>query len=145
LIIPRGEKFDREGIIDFDCDIWIPAARPDVLHEGNQQRLKARLVVEAANIPLTYGAEKYLHEQGVLCIPDLIANPGGVICAAMEYRGEILVQSEVFAVIEEKVRHNTQLILEESRKKQIMPREAAMNYAVGRVEKAMSFKRWSIY
>jgi len=142
---PRGEKFDRDGIIDFECDIWIPAARPDVLNEDNVHRLKARLVVEGANIPLTYGAEKYLHKKGICCIPDLIANPGGVICAAMEYRGDILVESEVFAVIEEKVRRNTQLILEESRAKKIMPRDAAMNFAVGRVEKAMSFKRWSIY
>ena len=42
----RGKKFDRDGIIDFDCDIWIPAARPDVVHEDNVHRLKARLVVE---------------------------------------------------------------------------------------------------
>jgi glutamate dehydrogenase (NAD(P)+) len=63
---PSGEKFDPDGIIDFDCDIWIPAARPDVVHEDNVQRLKAKLVVEGANIPLTYGAEKYLHDRGVL-------------------------------------------------------------------------------
>ena len=40
---PKGKKFDRDGIIDFDCDIWIPAARPDVVHEDNVHRLKARL------------------------------------------------------------------------------------------------------
>jgi glutamate dehydrogenase (NAD(P)+) len=142
---PGGDKFDRDGIIDFDCDIWVPAARPDVVHEDNVQRLKARLVVEGANIPLTYGAEQYLHEQGVLVIPDFIANPGGVICSAMEYRGEILVESEVFKVIEDKVRHNTRLVLEESGAKKIMPRDAAMHLAVARVEKAMSFRRWSIY
>ena len=100
-------------------------------------------MVEGANIPLTPGAEKYLHEQGVLCIPDFIANSGGVICAAMEYRGKI--ESEAMEVIEKKVRTNTRLVLEESRTKNILPREAAMNLAVTRVEKAMSFKRWSIY
>lgn len=142
---PMAEKFDRDGIIDFDCDIWIPAARPDVVHEDNVHRLKARLVVEGANIPLTFGAEKYLHDKGILCIPDFIANPGGVICSAMEYRKEILIQSEVFEVIEAKVRHNTQAVLDESRTRNIMPREAAMHLAVARVEKAMSFKRWSIY
>jgi glutamate dehydrogenase (NAD(P)+) len=142
---PKGQKFDRDGIIDFDCDIWVPAARPDVVHEDNVHRLKAKLVVEGANIPLTYGAEKYLHEKGVLVIPDFIANPGGVICSAMEYRREILVQSEVFEVIKEKVRYNTRLVLEESRAKKIMPRDAAMHLTVQRVERAMSFKRWSIY
>jgi len=107
------------------------------------ERLKAKLVVEGANIPLTEGAEKYLHEKGVLCIPDFIANSGGVICAAMEYRGKI--ESEAMEVIEKKVRTNTRLVLEVSRLKKITPREAAMNLAVTRVEKAMSFKRWSIY
>jgi glutamate dehydrogenase (NAD(P)+) len=140
---PQGEKLDRDAIVDFDCDIWIPAARPDVVNENNMDRLKAKLVVEGANIPITYGAEKYLHEKGVLCIPDFIANSGGVICAGMEYRGKI--ESEALEVIEKMVRRNTQLVLEDSRAKKILPREAAMNLAVGRVEKAMSFKRWSIY
>jgi glutamate dehydrogenase (NAD(P)+) len=140
---PGGEKFDRDAIVGFDCDIWIPAARPDVVTEDNVRQLKAKMVVEGANIPLTEGAEKYLHDQGVLCIPDFIANSGGVICAGMEYRGKI--ESEALAVIENKVRTNTRLVLEESRIKKITPREAAMNLAVTRVEKAMSFKRWSIY
>jgi len=140
---PDGEKSDRDAIVGFECDIWIPAARPDVVTEKNMERLKAKLVVEGANIPLTEGAEKYLHDKGVLCIPDFIANSGGVICAAMEYRGKI--ESEAMEVIEKKVRTNTRLVLEESRLKKITPREAAMNLAVTRVEKAMSFKRWSIY
>jgi glutamate dehydrogenase (NAD(P)+) len=140
---PDGEKLDRDAIVGFECDIWIPAARPDVVTENNVERLKAKLVVEGANIPLTPGAEKYLHDKGVLCVPDFIANSGGVICAAMEYRGKI--ESEVLEVIEKKVRANTRLVLEESRVKKITPRKAAMNLAVTRVEKAMSFKRWSIY
>ena len=140
---PEGQKFDRDAIVGFDCDIWIPAARPDVVHKDNMQQFKAKLVVEGANIPLTPEAEKYLHEKGVLCIPDFIANSGGVICAAMEYRGKI--ESEAIEVIEKMVRTNTRLVLEESRTKNILPREAAMNLAVTRVQKAMSFKRWSIY
>jgi glutamate dehydrogenase (NAD(P)+) len=140
---PAGQKFDRDAIVGFDCDIWIPAARPDVINKNNMDRLKAKLVVEGANIPITHEAEKYLHEKGVLCIPDFIANAGGVICAAMEYRGKI--ESEAIAVIEKMIRSNTRLVLEESRTKQITPRKAALNLAVTRVKKAMSFKRWSIY
>jgi glutamate dehydrogenase (NAD(P)+) len=140
---PRGEKFDRDGIIDCACDIWIPAARPDVVHEDNVHRLKARLVVEGANIPLTEGAELYLHEHGVVVIPDFIANSGAVICSSIEYRGA--TDWEVMDIIKEKVRWNTKLVLEDSRTKKIMPREAAMDLALGRLEKAMSFKRWSIY
>jgi glutamate dehydrogenase (NAD(P)+) len=140
---PKGEKFDRDAVVGFNCDIWIPAARPDVVNEDNMQRLQAKMVVEGANIPVTEGAEKYLYEKGVLCIPDFIANSGGVISAAMEYRGKI--ESEAIEIIQDKVRTNTRLILEEARNKNIPPREAAMNLAVGRVERAMSYKRWSIY
>jgi glutamate dehydrogenase (NAD(P)+) len=140
---PKGQKFDRDEVIDFDCDVWIPAARPDVLNKDNVHRLKARLVVEGANIPVTYGAEKYLHDKGVICVPDFIANPGGVICAAMEYQGA--TQAAVFQAIEEKVRRNTQLVLEESRIKKIMPRDAANNLAFQRVKKAMALRRWSIF
>ncbi len=140
---PSGDKFDREAAIDFPCDIWIPAARPDVINEDNVHRLQTRLVVEGANIPLTPGAEKILHERGVLCVPDFIANCGGVICAAMEYRGA--QASEVFNVIADKVKHNTRLVLEISKSKNILPREAAMNLALQRVKTAMSFKRWSIF
>jgi len=140
---PRGQKFSRDDIIDVDCDIWIPAARPDVLNEANVRRLQAKLVVEGANIPVTYGAEHYLHERGILCIPDFIANAGGVICAAMEYRGS--TPGAVFEAIAEKVRHNTRLVLEESRTRKILPRDAAVNLAVRRVKKAMAFKRWSIF
>ncbi len=140
---PKGEKFDREAILDFDCDIWIPAARPDVVTEDNVHRLKARLVVQGANIPFTYGAEQILHEKGVLCVPDFIANCGGVICAAMEYRGA--TESDVFDVIEEKVKRNTRLVLDEARKNRILPRDAALEFATRQVKKAMSYKRWSIF
>jgi glutamate dehydrogenase (NAD(P)+) len=140
---PKGEKLDRDAVIDCDCDIWIPAAQPDVVNEDNVHRLKAKLVIQGANIPFTYGAEKYLHEKGVLCVPDFIANAGGVICAAMEYRGAS--QTAVFQAIEEKVRHNTRVVLEEAKTKKILPRDAAIALAVQRVKKAMAYKRWSIF
>lgn len=140
---PRGQKFPREEVIAFDCDIWIPAAQPDVVHAGNVQRLKARLVVQGANIPITYEAEKYLHDKGILCVPDFIANAGGVICAAMEYAGA--TQAAAFAAIEEKVSYNTRLVLEEAKRRQILPREAALDLAVTRVKKAMTTRRWGLF
>ncbi len=140
---PQGQKYGRDRVIDFEGDIFIPAARPDVVNEANVHRLKARLVVQGANIPVTPGAERYLHDQGVLCVPDFIANAGGVICAAMEYEGAS--PAAVFAAITEKVTRNTRLVLEESKSRKILPREAAVQLAVGRVKKAMAFKRWSIF
>ena len=140
---PDGEKRDADAIIDIECDIWIPAARPDVIHEDNVQRLNAKMVVEGANIPITYGAEKLLHERGILCVPDFIANAGGVICAAMEYQGAS--QAAAFASIEEKLRRNTREVLETANREKILPRDASLMMARKRVNKAMSFRRWGIF
>jgi glutamate dehydrogenase (NAD(P)+) len=138
-----GAQLDRDAVVDVECDIWIPAARPDVVNKSNVHRLKTKLVVEGANIPFTYEAEKYLQENGVLCVPDFIANAGGVICAAMEYRGSS--QAAAFETIEEKLRRNTAQVLEEAERKQILPRDAALELATERVKKAMGYRRWSLF
>jgi glutamate dehydrogenase (NAD(P)+) len=138
-----GEKRDREAIIDIESDIWIPAARPDVIHEDNVHRLNTRMVVEGANIPITHGAEKILQDKGILCVPDFIANAGGVICAAMEYQGAS--EAAALASIEEKLRRNTVEVLSISKRDQILPRDASIKMARKRVDKAMSYRRWSIF
>jgi len=130
-------------VVDIPCDIWIPAARPAVVSEDNVARLRTRLVVQGATIPFTPGAERYLHERGVLCVPDFIANAGGVICAAMEYRGAS--ESAVFATIADKVRRNTQEVLERSRCEGVLPRQAAIELAEQRVRTAMGYRRWSLF
>jgi glutamate dehydrogenase (NAD(P)+) len=99
--------------------------------------------LQGANIPFTAGAERLLHQRGVLVVPDFIANAGGVICAALEYRGA--TQSAAFAAIAEKVGANTEAVLAAARAKGIPPREAALELAVERVKKAMSLRRFSIF
>lgn len=136
---PAGRKLDRDAILDVPCDIWIPAARPDVLTESNVGRLKARLVAEGANIPATVEAEQALHRNGTLVIPDFIANAGGVICAAIEYRSGS--EAQVFAAIEEKISTNTRHVLAASRESNVMPRAAASDLAERRVRRAMEFRR----
>jgi glutamate dehydrogenase (NAD(P)+) len=136
-------RLESDAVIDVECDIWIPAARPDVIHEENVQRLNTKLVVEAANIPFTRGAEQYLHERGILCVPDFIANAGGVICAAMEYHGAS--ESSAFESIEEKLRRNTEQVLKIAVKEKITPREASLRMALERVQKAMSYRRFSTF
>jgi len=137
-----GQILARDDVIDVECDIWIPAARPDVINETNVARLNTRLVVEGANIPCTAGAEKFMYDHGILYVPDFIANAGGVICAAMEYQGA--GESAALAAIAEKVSRNTRLVLERSQAENIPPRQAAVEMAEERVRKAMSFRRWAI-
>ena len=138
---PDGETGDRDAVIDIPCDIWIPAARPDVIHADTVDRLDTKLVVQGANIPATEAAERRLHERGVLVVPDFIANAGGVICGAVEYAGG--GEAEAVRTIEEKVAANTREVLEQAARDGAPPRDAANAMAEARVRRAMSFRRWS--
>ncbi|MEN8175940.1 MAG: glutamate dehydrogenase, partial [Pseudomonadota bacterium] len=140
---PDGTRLDRDAVVAIECDIWIPAARPDVIHAGNVDQLKTKMVLEGANIPVTDEAERLLHERGVLCVPDFIANAGGVICAAMEYKGA--TESAALQTIRDKLRRNTRLVLEGARERGVLPRQAAAELARERVEKAMSLRRYSLF
>jgi glutamate dehydrogenase/leucine dehydrogenase len=135
-----GRAADGEALIGLDCEIWIPAARPDVIHEGNADRLRARMVVPGANIPITAAAEAMLHERGVLMVPDFIANAGGVICGAVEYRGG--TEAEALTTIAAKVRANTELVLRRASELRIPTRRAAVDLALERVRRAMRLRRW---
>ena len=138
-----GERFEREAIINVECDIWIPAARPDVINADNVSQLKTKLIVQGANIPTTHEAETMLSKQGILYVPDFIANAGGVICAAMEYHGAN--ENAALATIAEKVRRNTKLVLTRAKEENIETRQAAIEMAMERVQKAMSFRRFSTF
>jgi glutamate dehydrogenase (NAD(P)+) len=135
-----GGTADPEAVLDVECDVWIPAARPDVVREDNVHRLRTRMVAQGANIPCTPGAERALAERGVLVLPDFIANAGGVICAAVEYRGGDA--SQAFAEIESKITENTERVLTSAHERGALPREAAVALAQERVTAAMAYGRW---
>lgn len=137
---PRGQKGKPDAIISVPCDIWIPAARPDVIREDNVSQLDCKIVLQGANIPVTNGAETLLHERGVLCVPDFIANAGGVICASVEYHGG--TETNAFAAIEERLRFHTRQVLKNAKEEKIKPRVAAVALAEERIRKAMGLTRW---
>ena len=140
---PAGEPVKRDQAVEMECDLLIPAARPDVINAENASRIAAKLIVPGANIAITADAEHYLHDAGVLCLPDFIANAGGVICAAMEYQGA--PESTVFPVIADKVGRNTRAVLEDAERRAILPRQAATEMAEARVRRAMQFRRHNIF
>lgn len=137
----QGKMLPPDDIIGIACEIWVPAARPDIIHGGNVDRLRARLVLQGANIPLTAEAEAILHRRRVLSVPDFIANAGGVICAAVEYHGG--TRAAALQTIEEKIRSNTRQVLEAAAASGDPPRRAAVALAEQRVRAAMSYRRWS--
>ena len=136
---PQGRVIDREALVGVECEIWIPAARPDTLTAENVSRLKARLVLQGANIPATEAAEEWMHAHGVLSVPDFVANAGGVICAAVEYHGG--TERQAMETIEERIRGNTQETLERARAGHLLPRQAAIEMARQRIEEAMRYHR----
>jgi glutamate dehydrogenase/leucine dehydrogenase len=134
-----GQPLDGDRLVGVDCDIWIPAARPDVLTAENVVHMRAKLVLQGANIPATEAAEQWMQAHGILSIPDFIANAGGVICAAVEYHDG--TQSQAFTTIAEKIHANTTEMLAQMKQQQILPREAAVQMARRRVEEAMAYHR----
>ncbi|MBI3108510.1 MAG: Glu/Leu/Phe/Val dehydrogenase, partial [Candidatus Rokubacteria bacterium] len=136
---PAGSPMKSEDVIAVECEIWIPAARPDTLTADNVGRLRAKLVLQGANIPATDSAEEEMHARGIPNLPDFVVNAGGVICAAVEYHGG--TQAQAFAGIEERIRANTAEVLERCRTHHLRPRQAATQMVRSRIDEAMQYRR----
>ena len=130
-----GKVLPNKKLFELDVNVLIPGALPDVITKENVNKIKAKIVVEAANIPTTPQLEEHLHKRGILVVPDFVANAGGVISSYAEYRG--YPKKRMFELVEGKIKRNTKLVLEESKNKKIIPRNAAMLIAQKRVRDAM--------
>jgi glutamate dehydrogenase (NAD(P)+) len=82
-----GASFVEDGaaLLEAECDILIPAALEGVIHKGNAGGVKAPLIVEAANGPITFGGDEILRAKGAVIIPDMFANAGGVTVSYFEW------------------------------------------------------------
>jgi glutamate dehydrogenase (NAD(P)+) len=83
--LPGADAIDREVVLELDVDLLVPAAVEGVIHSGNASRIAARVVVEGANGPTTAAADEILDERGVVVVPDILANSGGVIVSYFEW------------------------------------------------------------
>src|SRR5438477_2846245 len=82
---PGAEAISSEALIELQCDILIPAALENQITMQNAERVKARIVAEAANGPTTPDADLLLHNRGIMVIPDVLANAGGVTVSYFEW------------------------------------------------------------
>ena len=80
-----AEQIDHDELVALECDVFIPAALGGMIHSDNADRLRCRMMVEGANTPTTPKADEILNGNGVLIIPDVLANAGGVIVSYFEW------------------------------------------------------------
>ncbi|MDX6652075.1 MAG: glutamate dehydrogenase [Solirubrobacterales bacterium] len=79
------EEIDPDDLLAIECDVFIPAALGGMIHEGNADRMRCRVIVEGANSPTTPAADEILEGKGVYIIPDVMANAGGVVGSYFEW------------------------------------------------------------
>ena len=80
-----GESISNNDLLELDCDILIPAAIDRVIHADNSPRVKAKVIIEAANHPLTPEADDILNDRGIRIVPDILVNAGGVVVSYFEW------------------------------------------------------------
>lgn len=131
-----GKKMSRDAIFTIPVDILIPASVTDVIHNKNKDKIKAKIIVEGANIPMSERIEDELFKKGILIVPDFVANAGGVISSYAEYRG--YHPKKMFEIVEKKITETTRSVLEKSIKENINPRRVALEIAQAKVET----KKW---
>lgn len=126
-----GKVLPSKDIVGIEADVLVTAAIPDLIKPSNVSQVKASLVVEGSNIPMTPQLEETLHKRGVLVVPDIVANAGGVISSYAEYKGRN--PDRMFHLVKGKIRKNTNIMLAHAKNKKVKPRDAAMEIARDRV------------
>jgi glutamate dehydrogenase (NAD(P)+) len=138
---PGGDKVAGKEFLELPCDILVPSATEMQITGENAGRLKCRILAEGANGPTTLEADKVLNENGVMVIPDILANAGGVIVSYFEWVQDLQnffwSEDEVSGKLKEMLTRSFQTVLELSRKERVDLRLAALMIAVQRVGRAM--------
>ena len=144
------KKLTNEELLELDVDILVPAAIENVITEENADRIKAKVIAEAANGPTTPAAEEVLTKKGIVVVPDILANAGGVIVSHIEWvnnrMGGWIKEEEAKARLEEKMVNNFHAVWDFWQNKldtsKYNMRAAAYAIAVDRVYRAMKLRGW---
>jgi glutamate dehydrogenase (NAD(P)+) len=140
-----GDAFEGPEIITWPADVLIPAALEDAIDENNAAEVRAPIIVEAANAPTTPAADTILHDKGVLIVPDILANAGGVTVSYFEWAQNIQQfrweLERVNSELEKSMRRAYGSVREVAREKNIDLRTAAFVLAIQRVGRAALSRR----
>ena len=140
-----GEAFEGSEIITWPADVLIPAALEDAIDEENADKVQAQIIVEAANAPTTPAADTILHNKGVVIVPDILANAGGVTVSYFEWAQNIQQfrweLDRVNAELEKRMRLAYEAVRIIAREKDTDLRTAAFVLAIQRVGRAAVSRR----
>ncbi len=147
----KGKEITNEALLELDVDVLVPAALENVLHKDNAGKIKAKVVIEMANGPLTSEADDILTKKGVLVVPDIFSNAGGVTVSYLEWvqnrMGYYWSEAEVDAKLENLMAKAFEAMwkkygeLKEKDKKSASLRKAAYILAVERILAAEMLRR----
>jgi glutamate dehydrogenase (NAD(P)+) len=137
---PGTDAISNAELIELDVDVLVPAALEGVIHEGNAAAVKARFVVEGANGPTTPDGDKVLEDKGVVVVPDILANSGGVAVSYFEW----VLDLQAYLWSEDEVNDRLKVLMESAyaevsalaTAKDLSLRTAAQVIGVGRVADA---------
>jgi glutamate dehydrogenase (NAD(P)+) len=137
---PDSEPLSNEELLELDVDVLIPAAIENQIHEGNADRIRAKVVIELANGPTTLEADRVLFERGIFLVPDILANAGGVTVSYFEWVQDrafwFWSAEEVDGHLERFMKRAFRKVWEAAQREQVDMRTAAYMVAVDRVAQA---------
>lgn len=140
------EAINAEAIFGLPCDILVPAALQNQIHEDNATEIQASIVVEGANGPSTPAAESILLKKGCLVLPDIAANAGGTVVSYFEMVQNLYgfdwTEEEVLARLEDVMSRTCRTVYILAMEKNITLRSAAWIVAIGRVAETMRMRGW---
>lgn len=141
---PGGDSVSPQELLELPCDILVPAAIEGQLTADNADSIKARIIVEGANGPTTPEADGILYDKGILVVPDILANAGGVVVSYFEWVQDIQHYfwdlDQVNQKMESIMVRSFAEVAELAQKEKASMRDAAMLLAVGRVVEAMRIR-----
>lgn len=139
---PGGEPITNAELLALPCDVLIPAALENQISEENMHQVQAEIVAEAANGPVTLAADQALEARGVIVLPDILANAGGVVVSYLEWvQGLSYVfwdEERVNREMENLMVHAYHQVIQQSKMRQVPLRVAAYTLGVGRVAQALT-------
>ncbi|MER3403330.1 MAG: glutamate dehydrogenase [Armatimonadota bacterium] len=139
-----AEPITNEQLLELDCDILVPAALHGVITARNAPNIRARIIVEAANGPITPDADEILDEMGVLVVPDILANAGGVIVSYFEWVQDLQAffweEEEVNAKLEKAMRKSFAHVVQTAEQNKVSLRMGAYIIGVKRVAEATTIR-----